>query len=94
MIKPLYDRVLVKRAEPDAVTAGGIYLPGGKQEERNEGVVVAVGGGRVIGDGTTLPLTVKTGDSVLFGQHSGAEVAFKGTDYLIMREDEILAVVG
>ncbi|MCS6873122.1 MAG: co-chaperone GroES [Pyrinomonadaceae bacterium] len=93
-IKPLHDRVLVKRIE-EAVekTAGGIYIPDTAKEKPQEGEVIAVGAGRYKEDGTRQPLDVKEGDRVLFGKYSGSEIKIDGEEFLIMREDEILGII-
>ncbi|PIE02824.1 MAG: co-chaperone GroES [Acidobacteria bacterium] len=93
-IKPLYDRVLVKRLEPKEQVRGGIIIPDSAKEKPMEGEVVAVGDGKVADNGSRVALTVKVGDVVLIGKYAGTEV--KGSDdveYIIMREDEILGIV-
>ncbi len=92
-LKPLFDRIIVQRIEEEAVTAGGIFLPDAAKEKRNEGKVVAVGQGKVLDDGTLVPLELKGGETVLFGKYSGSEVELEGETFLVMREDEVLAVV-
>jgi chaperonin GroES len=89
-IRPLHDRVLIKRAEGEEKTAGGIIIPGTAQEKAQMGTVVAVGLGRITKEGVTLPLAVKKGDVVFFGKYSGTDA---GDDHLIIREEEILGVV-
>ncbi|MDO4435150.1 MAG: co-chaperone GroES [Cardiobacteriaceae bacterium] len=91
-LKPLYDRVVVKREDEEKTTAGGIVLPGSATEKPAQGVVVAVGSGKVK-HGETYPLTVKVGDRVLFGKFTGSEVKVDGVEYLIMREEEIFAII-
>jgi len=93
-IKPLFDRIVVTRAEGESTSSGGIFLPDAAQEKRQEGTVVSVGGGRVLDEGTIIPLELKGGEKVLFGKYAGNEVKIGGETYLVMREDEILAVVG
>lgn len=93
-VKPLYDRVLVERVESDEKTAGGIFIPDTAKEKPLEGVIRAVGNGKVTDSGATLDLQVKVDDRVLFGKYSGTEISIEGVDYLILREDEILAVLG
>ncbi|MBD3307949.1 co-chaperone GroES [candidate division KSB3 bacterium] len=94
MIRPLHDRVLVKRIEPgDTTSAGGIIIPDTAKEKPQEGEIIAVGTGKVLEDGKTLPLNVKAGDRVLFGKYAGTDVKLGEDDYLIMREDDILGVV-
>ena len=92
-LKPLFDRIIVQRVEEEAVTAGGIFLPDAAKEKRNEGKVIAVGQGKVLDDGTLLPLELKGGETVLFGKYAGSEVELEGETFLVMREDEVLAVV-
>jgi chaperonin GroES len=87
-IKPLADRVLVEPAAAEEKTAGGIFIPDTAKEKPQRGVVVAVGNGK-----PDEPMTVKVGDKVLYGKYSGSELALEGTDYLIMRESDILAIV-
>ena len=89
-IKPLYDRVLVKRLESEQKTAGGIIIPDTAQEKTQYGAVIATGEGKLINDGSVRPLQVKAGDKVLFGKFSGTEVKLEGEEYLILREEEIL----
>ena len=93
-IRPLSDRVLVKRLENEEKTSpGGIIIPDTAKEKPQEGKVVAVGPGKALESGTVQPMNVKTGDRVLFGKYSGTEVKIDGDDYLIMREDDILGVL-
>lgn len=92
-IKPLFDRIVVKRIEGDSTTAGGIFLPEAAQEKRQEGIVIAAGTGRLLDDGTLVPLELKGGETVLFGKYSGSEVKLGAETYLIMREEEVLAVL-
>ena len=92
-IKPLADRVVVEPAEAEEVTAGGIILPDTAQEKPQQGKVVAVGPGKVSDSGTLVEPTLKTGDSVLYGKYSGTEVTIDGTEYSIMRESDILAIL-
>ncbi len=92
--RPLHDRVLVKRIEEDTKTAGGIIIPDSAKEKPSEGVVVAVGSGARGEDGTVTPLDVKVKDKVLFGKWSGSEVAVDGVDLLIMKESDILGIIG
>ncbi len=92
-IKPLYDRVLVKRREPKEEVKGGIIIPDTAKEKPLEAEVIAVGDGRVNEDGKKFPLTVKVGDTVLIGKYAGTEIKIDDEEYLIMREDEILAIV-
>ena len=92
-IKPLQDRVLVRRVKEEEKTKGGIIIPDSAKEKPIEGVVIAVGNGKALEDGTVRKLEVKAGDRVLFGKYSGTEVKLDGEDALIMREDDILGVV-
>jgi chaperonin GroES len=92
-IRPLYDRILVKRIEEQQKTAGGLYIPDSAKEKPMEAVVVAVGNGKVQDDGALRKLEVKAGDKILFSKYSGNEIKIDGTDHLILREDDILAVV-
>ena len=91
-LRPLHDRVIVKRQEKEPTTAGGIVLASSAAEKPSEGVVIAVGPGKVV-DGSLRPLDVKAGDRVLFGKYTGSEVKVDGEDYVIMREEEIFAVI-
>jgi chaperonin GroES len=92
-VKPLNDRVLVKRLEEVQVTKGGIYIPDTAKEKPVEGKVIAVGPGKVNDQGHRVPLNLKEGDRILFGRYAGSEIKVEGEDYLMMREDDILAVV-
>lgn len=92
-IKPLYDRVLVKRLESEQKSAGGIIIPDTAQEKTQLGIVEAVGEGKLLNDGTIRPLTLKVGDKVVFGKYSGTEFKFDGQEYLITREEELLGIV-
>ena len=92
-IRPLYDNVLVKRKEEEAVSAGGIVLPGSAQEKPNQGEVIAVGAGALLENGEIRALTVKAGDAVVFGQYTGNTVKVDGDELIIMRENEIFGVV-
>lgn len=92
-IKPLHDRILVKRLESEQKTAGGIIIPDTAQEKTQIADVIEVGDGRVSKDGSKKPLAVKKGDKVLLGNYSGTEVKFDGQEYIILREDEVLAIV-
>ena len=92
--RPLHDRVLVRRIEADSKTAGGIIIPDSAQEKPSEGEIVAVGSGARAEDGKVTPLDVKAGDRVLFGKWSGTEVKLNGEDLLIMKESDIMGVIG
>jgi chaperonin GroES len=91
--RPLYDRVLVKRIDAEEKTASGLYIPEAAKEKPQQAEVVAVGHGRVQKDGSVRPLVVKPGDVVLFGKYSGDEIKIDGDTHLILREDDILAVL-
>ena len=93
-IRPLHDRVVVKRVEEETKTAGGIVLPGSAAEKPSEGVVLAVGPGKGLDNGQVRALDVKVNDKVLFGKYSGTEVKVDGEQYIIMREEDILGVLG
>jgi chaperonin GroES len=92
-LRPLQDRILVKRIEEQEKTAGGIYIPDTAKEKPVMGVVVSVGNGKKGEDGKVIPLDVKAGDKVLFGKYSGSEVKVEADDFLIMREDDILGII-
>jgi len=92
-LRPLHDRVAVKRLEEEQTSPGGIVIPDTAKEKPQTGEVVAVGEGRVLDDGKVVPLDVKVGDKVLFGKYSGTEVTIGEEEYLLMREDDILAVL-
>ncbi len=92
-IRPLHDRIIVKRLEEEEKTKGGIIIPDTAKEKPMEGKVIAVGKGKILEDGKLQNLDVKTGDRVLFGKYSGTEVKIEGEEHLIMREDDILGVI-
>ena len=92
-IRPLQDRVIVKRIDEEEKTKGGIIIPDTAKEKPQEGKVIAVGKGKVNEDGKLMPLDVKVGDKILFGKYSGSEIKLNGEEHLIMREDDILGVV-
>lgn len=92
-IRPLQDRVIVKRIEEEDKTKGGIIIPETAKEKPQEGKVVAVGKGKVLEDGKISPVDVKVGDRVLFGKYAGTEVKLDGGEHIIMREDDILGIV-
>ncbi len=92
--RPLHDRVLVRRVEAEEKTAGGIIIPDTAKEKPQEGEVIAVGSGARAEDGTVTPLDVKQGDRILFGKWSGTEVRVDGEDLIIMKESDILGIVG
>ena len=93
-IRPLHDRVLVKRLEEDKTSPGGIVIPDSAAEKPIRGVVVGVGNGKILDNGQVRTLDVKVGDKVLFGKYSGTEVKVDGVELVVMREDDIMAVLG
>jgi chaperonin GroES len=92
-LKPLNDRVLVKRLEGEDVTSGGIIIPDTAKEKPMKGQIVAAGPGKTDDSGKTIKMTVKTGDLVLFNKYAGTEIKIEGTEHLVMREDDILAII-
>jgi len=92
-IRPLQDRVIVRRIEEEEKTKGGIIIPDTAKEKPQEGKVIAVGKGKANDDGKVTPLDVKVGDKILFGKYSGTEIKMNGEEHLIMREDDILGIV-
>ena len=92
-VRPLYDRIIVQRLEEEEKTKGGIIIPDTAKEKPVEGKVIAVGAGRIKKDGTKIPLEIKKGDRVLFAKYGGTEITMDGEEYLMMKEDDILAVV-
>jgi chaperonin GroES len=92
-IRPLHDRMLVERLEEKEVRKGGIIIPDTATEKPQEGRIIAVGNGKVSDDGKKIPLDVKTGDKILFGKYSGSEVKLDDKEYLIMREEDVLAIL-
>ena len=92
-IRPLYDRVLVKRVDEEEKTAGGLYIHDTAKEKPQQGVVVAVGNGKLQEDGTLRKLDVKAGDKILFSKYSGNDIKIDGVEHLIMREDDILGIL-
>ena len=93
-LQPLHDRVVIKRMEEERLSAGGIVIPDTATEKPIKGEVVAVGEGKPLDNGQTRAMKVKAGDKVLFGKYSGTEVKVSGTEYLVVREDDILAIFG
>ena len=93
-IKPLYDRVVIKRVEEEKMSAGGIVITDSATEKPIKGQVVAVGEGKVLDNGNVRKPLVKAGDTVLFGKYSGTEVKLDGTEYLVVKEDDIFAILG
>ena len=94
MLRPLGDRIIIELVETEEKTASGIVLPDSAKEKPQEGKVVAVGTGRVLDNGERVALEVSVGDRIIFSKYSGTEVKYQGTEYLILRENDILAVVG
>ena len=92
-IRPLHDRVVVKRVEEERKSAGGIVIPDNVAEKPDQGEVIAVGNGKILEDGKVRPLDVKVGDRILFGKYSGSTVKMEGEEYLVMREDDIMGIV-
>jgi len=92
-IRPLHDRVIVRRKEEERTTAGGIVIPDTATEKPIQGEVVAVGNGKILNNGEVRPLDVKAGDTVLFGKYAGTEVKVEGEDLLVMREEDIMGVI-
>jgi len=92
-IRPLHDRVVIKRMEEETTTAGGIVLPGSAAEKPSRGNVVAVGRGKILESGEVRPLDVQVGDNVLFGKYSGSEVKLGDDELIVMREEEIMAII-
>ena len=92
-LRPLYDRIVVRRIEQKEQVQGGIIIPDSAKEKPQEGEVVAVGKGKRLEDGSVVPLDVKPGDRILFGKYSGSDIKMDGHEYLIMREDEVLGVL-
>ena len=92
-IRPLHDRVIIKRMEEERLSAGGIVIPDSATEKPIKGEVIAVGQGKILEDGSVRPIGVKVGEKVLFGKYSGTEVKIEGTDYLVMKEDDLMGVL-
>ena len=92
-VKPLFDRVLVKRVEAEEKKKGGIIIPDTAKEKPMEGKVIAVGSGRLDEDGKRIPMEVKKGDTILFGKYAGTEIKIDDTEHIILREDEILGII-
>jgi chaperonin GroES len=92
-VRPLHDRVLIKRIEEQETLKGGIIIPDTAKEKSQEGEVISVGTGKTLEDGSIVPLEVKEGDRILFGKYSGAEIKVEAQDYLILREDEIIGIL-
>lgn len=92
-VRPLHDKVLIQRLDTEETTKGGIIIPDTAKEKPQEGKVIAVGTGRILEDGTKRPLDIKKGEKVLFNKYGGIDISIDGEDYLILREEDILAVV-
>jgi chaperonin GroES len=92
-IRPLYDRIVVKRIEEQEQKVGGLFIPDSAKEKPQEGEVVAVGKGKRLEDGKVIPLDVQVGDRILFGKYSGSDIKLEQDEYLIMREDEVLGIL-
>jgi chaperonin GroES len=92
-VRPLHDRILVERIEEEEKTVGGIIIPDAAKEKPSQGKVIAVGNGKKTDDGKIIPLDVKEGDRILFGKYAGTEIKVEGKEYLMMREDEVFAVI-
>jgi chaperonin GroES len=93
-VRPLHDRILIKRVAEEQKTAGGIIIPDTAKEKPQEGRVIAVGNGKVTDEGKLIPLEVSVGDRILFGKYSGSEITLDGEEHLIIREEDVLAVLG
>ena len=93
-VRPLHDRLLVRRSEEAETVKGGIIIPDTAKEKPQEGEVIAVGKGKTLDNGTKVELDVKPGDKILFGKYSGTDIKIDGEEYMILREDEVLAVMG
>jgi chaperonin GroES len=92
-VRPLHDRLLVKRIEETETVKGGIIIPDSAKEKPQEGEVIAVGNGKILDNGSKVALDVKAGDKILFGKYSGTDIKIDGEEYMILREDEVLAVI-
>jgi chaperonin GroES len=92
-VRPLYDRILVKRVEEETKTAGGLFIPDTAKEKPQQGVIVAVGNGKLQDDGSLRKLEVKAGDKILFAKYSGSDIKMDGVEHMILREDDILGVI-
>lgn len=92
-VRPLYDRILVKRIEEEQKTAGGLFIPDSAKEKPQQGVIVAVGQGKIQEDGSLRKLELKAGDKILFAKYSGSDIKMDGVEHLILREDDVLGVI-
>ena len=93
-VRPLHDRLIIRRIEEKETVKGGIIIPDTAKEKPQEGEVIAVGNGKILENGTKVPLDIKAGDKILFGKYSGTDIKIDGEELLILREDEVLAVLG
>jgi chaperonin GroES len=93
-VRPLHDRILIKRVEEEQKTSGGIIIPDTAKEKPQQGRVIAVGNGKVTDEGKVIPLEVSVGDRILFGKYSGSEINLDGEEHLIIREEDVLAILG
>lgn len=94
MLKPIGERIVIELVESEEKTASGIVLPDSAKEKPQEGKVVAVGSGRLTKDGERVPLEIKEGDRIIFSKYAGTEVKYEGKEYLVLREDDVLAIIG
>lgn len=92
-VRPLHDRILVRRMEEETKTAGGLFIPDTAKEKPQRGEIVAAGKGRITEEGKTMPLEVKVGDKVLFAKYAGTEIKFSGEEFIMMREEDVLGIV-
>ena len=92
-VRPLHDRILVRRMEEETKTAGGLFIPDTAKEKPQRGEIVATGKGRITEEGKTMPLEVKVGDKVLFAKYAGTEIKFSGEEFIMMREEDVLGIV-
>jgi len=92
-VRPLHDRILIKRVDEEEKTAGGLFIPDSAKEKPQQGLVVAVGNGKVQEDGSLRKLEIKAGEKILFSKYSGSDIKIDGTEHLILREDDVLAVL-
>jgi chaperonin GroES len=93
-VKPIRDRILIKPVEEETKTSGGIFIPDTAKEKPNTGKVISIGEGRITDDGKVIPLIVKEGDTVMYGKYSGTEVKLNGQEHVILKEDDVMAIVG
>jgi chaperonin GroES len=93
MIRPLYDRILAKRVEAEAQTSGGLFVPDNAKEKPLEAVVISVGSGKLLDNGTVQPIAVKAGDRILIAKYAGSDIKLVGNEHIILREDDVLAIL-